>query len=236
MLVCKKQIIYNIIGGFMTSNEALNLLYKDVINNNDDLLKEENRWVLHCYYVGVAAGRIAEKLGLDSDYAMALGFVHDIGRKISHPGHVPEGYKYLIEHGYEREARSTITHSFINNDINLVAGGGPNTPEKRNYMQSLLDKYNPCTIYDNIVQLCDLFCLHTGFTTIEHRILDVYKRKGIFDNSKAHFEATIKLKEDVEHKMGCNLYDLFPEIREDDISNIQNDYNEIENMLNVKKR
>lgn len=216
----------------MTSSDALKLLYKDVITNEDDLLKEENKWVMHCYYVGKAAGRIAKKLGLDSDYATALGYVHDIGRKISHPTHVPEGYKYMIKNGYEKEARACITHSYINNDINLVAGGGPKNPEKRKFIQSLLDKYEDATIYDNIVQLCDLFCLETGFTTVEKRILDIYTRKGIYDNSKAHFNATIKLKEDIENKMGCNLYELFPEIKKEDILSIQNDYDEIESMLN----
>ena len=222
----------------MRSTDALNLLYKDVIKDDSDLLKEENKWVLHCHYVGEAAGRIAQKLGIDSDYAKALGYVHDIGRKISHPRHVPEGYKYMLENGYEKEARACITHSFINNDINLVAGGGPNTPEKRKFIQDLLDKYESATIYDNIVQLCDLFCLETGFTTIEHRILDVYKRKGIYDNSKDHFEATLKLKKEFEKEMGCNLYDLFPEIKKEDILSIQDDYNEIENMLkeNIKRR
>ena len=84
----------------LTAKNALDLLFKDVINSSIDLEKFENRWVKHCIYVGLGAGRIASKLGIDSDYATALGYVHDIGRKISHPNHTIAGYKYMIDEGY----------------------------------------------------------------------------------------------------------------------------------------
>ena len=64
----------------LVAKDALDLLYKGVINTSADLEKQENKWINHCIYVGIAAGRIASKLGLDSDYAQALGYVHDIGR------------------------------------------------------------------------------------------------------------------------------------------------------------
>jgi len=173
----------------LTASKAYKLLIEDVIIEDNDFKKSENRWILHCIYTAIASKRIAERLNIDSDYAMALGYIHDIGRKISHPKHTIEGYKYMKSKGYDEESRICLTHSFIDNDITLSAGGTPNKSE----------------IYE--------FCSETGFTTIENRLLDISKRKGIYNNSLNHFNRVIELKERLEIQMGCNLYDLFPEIK-----------------------
>lgn len=201
----------------LNSEVAYELLTKDVITTTKDFKEDKNKWILHCIYSGIAAGRIAKKLGLDSDYARALGYIHDIGRKISHPKHPIEGFNYMKEFGYETAANICLTHSFIDNDITLAAGP---FPSKKAY-----DFINPhlqekeCDIYDNIIQLCDLFCLETGFTTIEKRILDISLRKGVFPSSARHFSRAIELKKRIEQKLGCNLYDLFEEISEEDLEN-----------------
>ena len=203
----------------ITASEAYQLLLKDVVCSVEDWNRPENRWVKHCVYVGEAAGRIAECLGVDSDFAKALGYVHDIGRKVSHPRHVIVGYSYLMKLGLDEMAGSCLTHSFIDNDIRLTAGGPLRTDT-----EALVAPYlnsHPATIYDNIVQLCDLFCLETGFTTIEKRMLDISLRKGVYDNSKDHFEHVLKLKKRIEDKMGCSLYSLFPEIPENDRNQIK---------------
>lgn len=62
----------------LDSKKAFDLLIKDVIHCSSDLEEDKNKWVKHCIYVGIGAGRIAEKLNLDSDYAQALGYIHDI--------------------------------------------------------------------------------------------------------------------------------------------------------------
>ena len=48
----------------LSAKEALDLLFKGVIFTSADLEKPENKWVKHCIYVGLGAGRIAAKLGL----------------------------------------------------------------------------------------------------------------------------------------------------------------------------
>lgn len=214
----------------LDSITALKLLYKDVIFNGDDLKKEENRWVKHCLFVGIAAGRIAEKLGLDSDYAISLGYIHDIGRKISHSNHAIEGFKYMIENGYIEEARSCLTHSFIDNNIYYTAGGLPEGNEKFNFFSAFLQS-SDLTMYDNIVQMCDLFCLETGFTTIERRLLDITERKGVFDNSHLHLEKTFELKRRLESKIDCSLYSLFPEIDEYVLAKIDDDHKKLVNLI-----
>lgn len=214
----------------LTSSKAYELLKDNVIINKEDLEKPENRWVKHCLYVGIAAGRIAKQMGLDEDYAIALGYIHDIGRKISHPNHTIEGYKYMIEKGYPEEARSCLTHSFIDNNILYTAGGGPDTKEKCDFINDYLHSVD-LTLYDNIIQLCDLFCLETGFTTVERRLLDITQRKGVFSNSELHFTKTLELKERLEMQMGCSLYDLFPEISKDCLNSVEKDREEILNIF-----
>ena len=88
------------------------------------------------------------------------------------------------------------------------------------------------TIYDNIVQMCDLFCLETGFTTIERRLLDITELKGVFDNSQLHLEKTMELKRRLEDMMGCSLYELFPEIDSDALSHTEDDHNKLIDLLN----
>ncbi len=212
------------------ASQAYELLIEDVIYKKEDMFKPENKWVLHCVFTAIASQRIAQKLGLDSNRAMAMGYLHDIGRKISHPNHAIEGYKYLLNEGLKEEASICLTHSFIDNDITMTAGGGPETPEKYEYINNFLVN-TPCTIYDNIVQMSDLFCLETGFTTMENRLLDISKRKGIYPNSLDHFKKAMSLKERLDTMLGCDLYDLFPEIKKEDKERINEDRNELMTLL-----
>lgn len=216
----------------ITSDEAYKLLIKDVIFSDSDYQKKENRWINHCIYTGLGAERIATYLGIDSDYAKALGYIHDIGRKINHVKHTTEGYKYMQENNYPEAAKICLTHSFVNNDIEAVAGGSLQGIRAYDYINNFL-MTNPCTIYDNIIQMCDLFCLETGFTTVEKRMLDITKRKGVHSNSKYHWNQVKLLRTDLESMLGCNLYDLFPEMVTD-IETETEDRNNLEEMLNQK--
>jgi putative nucleotidyltransferase with HDIG domain len=218
----------------MDSKRALEILFKD-IHSMQDLRKDENRWIKHCLYVGQAAGRIARRLNLDEDYARSIGFMHDIGRSIDQSNHVVEGYKYLIKLGYPDIARYTITHSFVDNIISNTAGGGPKSEESYDYIKSHLDNYE-LNIYDNIVQLCDLFCLDTGYTTFEKRILDVTKRKGVYPNSMDHFISVMMLKNRIESMIGISIYELFPEIKKEDLDSVEDDYSELMELFKTKRK
>ena len=145
-----------------------------------------------------------------------------------------EGYNYLNNLGYKNVSKICITHNFIDNDINLTACYGPKEINTYDFIDTFLTKH-PVTIYDNIVQLADLFCLETGFTTIEKRLLDITNRKGVTDNSLNHFKSVISLKDRLEEKMNCQLYDLFPEIKKEDLANKDTDYQELMILFNQKK-
>lgn len=42
----------------------------------------DDHWINHSICVGNSAGKIAEKLNLDVDYAKTLGYIHDIGKSV----------------------------------------------------------------------------------------------------------------------------------------------------------
>lgn len=239
----------------LESDVALELLCKDVIKTRSDISVYENRWIKHCIFVGIAAGRIARSLNnnrgnyskffglfpeleeIDEDYAIALGYVHDIGRKISHPNHTIKGYEYLVDAGYETDAGIALTHSFIDNNINNSADAVQGEDRYKFINDYLMS--HPVTPYDNIVQLCDLFCLETGFTTVEARLLDIASRKGIYENSRSHFAKTMELlsrfeldseyREFMAKEMGMSesefgFYSLFPEIQDETLESAEEDY------------
>ena len=64
----------------LTSEEARNILEEARKHTEDD------RWIDHCICVGNTAGRIAQVLyekgiNIDVDKTIALGYIHDIGKK-----------------------------------------------------------------------------------------------------------------------------------------------------------
>ena len=172
------------------------------------------RWVEHSKRVGEAAARIAEKLNLDTDKAKALGYIHDIGKRFGeNSSHTISGYEYLKDLGYEEYSFICLTHSYLYNDINCVAGGFPNViSEKEKFRKSFVESHT-YTLYDKIINLCDLFCT-TKFVTIEKRLIDIYSRRGVFENTVYHIKKTFELKEEIEELLGCSLYSLFPEMKE----------------------
>lgn len=50
--------------------------------------------------------------------------------------------------------------------------------------------------------------------TIDARLIDIILRKGAYSNTQYHVKETYKLKEYFDNLLGYNLYDLFPEIKE----------------------
>lgn len=218
----------------MDSTKALTILFQN-IRDIRELMSDENKWIMHSLYVGQAASTIAKRLNLNADYAETIGYMHDIGRLISHDNHVIEGYKYLDNLGFPDIARYCITHSFVDNIIPNTAGGGPNSKDSYDFINNYL-KSITLNIYDNIVQLCDLFCLDTGYTTFEKRILDITKRKGVYPNSLDHFKSIMELRNRIESMMGITIYELFPQIKEADLASQNSDYEELLELFKTNQK
>ena len=192
----------------LTSNEAYKLLTEAEKLN-------PGRWIEHSKRVGEAAQRIAKKLNIDSDKAKAMGYIHDIGKRSGERvHHVINGYKYMTELGYDEYAVICLTHSYLNNDINCTAGGVPNSDSEGYEFRKEFIKNHEYTIYDKIINLCDLMCTNK-FMILEQRLIEIMTRRGVDTNTVYHITEAIKLKEELEEKMECSVYSLFPEIIDD---------------------
>lgn len=170
-----------------------------------------DKWINHSICVGNSAGKIAEKLNLDVDYAKILGYIHDIGRSVGDgKDHVMQGYNYLKELGYDDEyANICLTHSYLNNDVYCTAGGIPrDIPFRTEFI-----KNHEYTIYEKIINLCDLMCTDI-IMTVDKRLIDLIIRKGAHENTQYHIKETYKLKQYINEQLGFNVYDLFPSIKD----------------------
>ena len=194
----------------LTSSKALELL------EESKGMGESDRYIYHSVCVGNAAGKIAEALGLDVDLAKTLGYIHDIGKRFGYAHEVAThdivGYEYIKELGYnETYANICLTHSYLNNDINCVAGGVPNASESKYEFRSEFVKNHKYTIYEKIINLCDLMCTNVNMT-LEKRLIDIMKRRGVHSNTVYHITQAQKLKIWMDEKLGYNVYKLFPNI------------------------
>lgn len=192
----------------MNSKEALELLNK--FNNDKNV-----GWINHSICVGNCAAVIAKNLNLDEDYAKTLGYIHDIG-KISDERdgvfpHAINGYNYIKKIGYpEQYAGICIKHSFLNNDIDCISNDRDETDKTNKYYdfvkEYILEEY---TVYEKIINLCDLMCTNK-ILTVDKRMIDLLIRHGVFAKTHYHISETIKLKEYFDNLLGYNLYTLFP--------------------------
>ena len=187
----------------LTSEEALKML------DNARGKTASDGWIDHSICVGNSAAKIAEKLNLDVEYARTLGYIHDIGKLVGEfQSHVMNGYNYLKNLGYdEKYYNICLTHSYLNNDVNCTAGGIPSDiPFRREFI-----KNHEYTIYEKIINLCDLMCTNV-VNTIDKRLIDIMIRRGAYENTQYHIKETYKLKEYFDNLLGYSVYDLFPEI------------------------
>lgn len=171
----------------------------------------DDHWINHSICVGDSAGKIAEKLNLDVDYAKTLGYIHDIGKSVGEfKDHVMNGYNYIKELGYDDEyANICLTHSYLNNDVYCTAGGIPrDIPFRTEFI-----KNHEYTIYEKIINLCDLMCTDINMT-VDKRLIDIMSRRGAYENSQYHIKETYKLKQYIDKQLGFNVYDLFPSIKD----------------------
>ncbi len=181
---------------------------------------QSDRWIDYCICVGDTAGKIAKALtqkghNVDIDKTITLGYVHDIGKYNgeSH-GHEISGYNYLKDKRYDEEYFNIcITHSYLNNDITCTAGGVPNPQDKPSIAEFV--KTHQYTIEEKLINLCDLMCPQGGKVfTIDKRLIDIMIRRGAYSNTQYHIKETYRLKEYFDSLLGYNLYDLFPEIKD----------------------
>ena len=168
-----------------------------------------NGWIYHSICVGNCAFKIAnalkDKINIDCEKAKTLGYIHDIGKSVGpFKDHVMNGYKYLKKLGYDEEyCNICLTHSYLNNDVMCTGGGIPsNIPFRSKFI-----KDHNYTIYEKIINLCDLMCT-SKVNTVDKRLIDIITRRGSHSNTQYHVIETY-----FDELLEYNLYDLFPEIK-----------------------
>jgi len=183
-----------------------------VIEEAERLLREAEScnpgpWGDHSRIAADCAKKIAAAAGMDGEKAYVLGLLHDIGRKfgIKHLAHVCDGYRYMMDLGYEDVARICLTHSFCCPRLDVYIGNFDISQAQQQELQTLLDDL-VFDDYDRLIQLCDCLAGSEGVMDMEARMLDVKKRYGFYRQDK--WDTNLWLKAYFEQKTGRNIYDL----------------------------
>ncbi|WP_196802958.1 HD domain-containing protein [Candidatus Stoquefichus massiliensis] len=185
--------------------------YPDCHTAEELLLEAEKinpgAWGNHCRVAAQCAKKIAKVCAMDDEKAYVLGILHDIGRKflVRDLGHVYYGYQYMQRLGYHQVARVCLTHSFLNQDLDLYIGKldipYPEVEEVKTLLQHII--YDD---YDRLIQLCDALAGSEGVIDIEERMADVKQRYGNYP--QAQWDKNIELKSYFETKARQNIYDI----------------------------
>ena len=164
-------------------------------------------WGDHSRVAALCAERIASAAGLDAEKAYVLGLLHDIGRKfgIYHMPHIYNGYRYMMDLGYEQVARICLTHSFSTPDFRSYIGNYDVSQGQLEEMRQLLAGmvYDD---YDRLIQLCDCLAGTDGIVDMEARMLDVKRRYGEYPQIK--WNNNLWLRSYFESKAGKDIYEI----------------------------
>ena len=164
-------------------------------------------WGNHSRIAARCAEKIAVAAGMDREKAYVLGLLHDIGRKfgIYHMPHIYNGWKYMLDEGYDAAARVCLTHSFSTPDFSTYIGKYDLPGEQQEEMRYALSamEYDD---YDRLIQLCDCLAGSEGVMDMEARMLDVKRRYGEYP--KAKWDNNMALKAYFEDKCRTDIYEI----------------------------
>ncbi len=183
-----KEIVSNVI--FNCENKVLNQGKHMGSNTISDGKINTSSFISHSIYEARVAENLAKMLGANSEKAMTLAILHDYGRKTTHTlEHVTQGFDDLVRLGWEDEAVSTLTHSFINGGrcdncdraeegFYLDEKGDPRweKEEDKDDVAKFLELYK-YDIYDDILNIADLMATDKGIVSPKERIEDIATRK-----------------------------------------------------------
>ena len=168
-------------------------------------------WKKHSEYVAICAERIAAAcVDMDAEKAYVYGLLHDVGRKfgVKHMGHIYDGWKYMLELGYDEVARICLSHSFSIQRLEDYVGNIDITEEERAELKEALDSmaYDD---YDLLIQLCDAMAGADGIVKMEERMNDVKRRYGAYPQDK--WDRNMELKRIFSQKTGKDIYEIVME-------------------------
>lgn len=173
-------------------------------------------WTDHSINVALAAQMIAEKCSnLNPDKAYVLGLLHDIGRRYGITGgrHIIDGYKFMIEKGWDEVGRICLTHSFPVSDFDKDMGKNDMNYEESKFIRKYLNDIS-YDDYDKLIIMCDSLADAQGFCILEKRFVNTARRYGTFPFTVERWNATFEIKECFEQQINCSIYDILPNIKE----------------------
>lgn len=194
----EKQTIFNL--SINCINRGKHLGNKTI---NDGKINTSS-WITHCFYAGEVCETLAKQFNLDTDKAKTFGFLHDFGRKVDHSfAHTIKGFEALTDMGWNEEAISCLTHSFVNggrcsNNEPAIEGfyvdenGFPkwNKNTKKDDVTLFLENYQ-YTEYDILLTIADLMATDKGIVSPKKRIADIATRRIIDPTNRGYFLADI---------------------------------------------
>ena len=122
-----------------------------------------------------------------------------------HLGHVYDGWKYMLELGYDEAARTCLTHSFHEGKLEDYIGNFDITKQETEELRQALGEI-VFDDYDKLIQLCDSIATAEGVVDMEERMNDVKRRNGSYPQSK--WDKNMELRAYFERKTGIGLYEL----------------------------
>ena len=135
-----------------------------------------------------------------------IAWIEIEGTNINYPI-IKNENNYYLKHSFDKKYNSNgaifTTNIFpFKDDETIVYGHNM----KNGSMFSNLGKYLNKEFLD----------LHSKYKiyTVDKRIMDLLLRHGVYKNTYYHIKEVYKLKEYFDNLLGYNLYDLFPEIKE----------------------
>jgi len=176
-------------------------------------------WAEHSLVAAESARAIATRHpALDPDCAHVLGMLHDIGRGaggklVADVRHVVDGYRFMLDQGYEDSARICVTHSFPIKQTDAFASRWDCPAEEKQFVQDYLDRVE-YGAYDRLIQLCDALSLPSGPCLMEKRLVDVALRHGFNDLTLAKWRAFFALRQEFDEAVGTSIYTLLPGVVE----------------------
>lgn len=173
-------------------------------------------WVEHSLYVGKAAELIAKRdKKLNSETALVLGMLHDIGRRygVTNERHSLDGYKFAMENSYDLLARICMTHGYLCKNADDIGGKKDCTVEEHNFIKEYLDSIE-FSAYDKLIQICDFLALPSGFCILEKRMIDVVMRYGFNEFTLEKWKIAFEIQRYFEERIGTSIYSILPNVKE----------------------
>lgn len=135
----------------------------------------------HCLNSATAAEKIAQNVkDMDSEKAFCMGALHDIGRMTLDRFHGLHGYEFMMKEGHGDIAQVSLTHTFLDNDVDKAEFHFPMNEFRENDIQKTKELISSVelTDYDLLIRFCDY--LSVGYMdkpcTIEERLSDIQSR------------------------------------------------------------